>query len=191
MQLIALSSQALDSLLSNTVFHFPFQQYSPLRRYCSCPRPYVELSWLESSPDPLSPWQPSCYPKPIFQSRLCGCQARHSHNSLNLPFVIGNDPVIDDWLIILHGLKAQTGQESNGLFLIFSVSNTVPRKEAGTLNQKHLGRWGEIGWPPTNRILEMTLHLCLLLSLHAKFCRWVPPHTVCSGWALNLRLYAR
>lgn len=51
--------------------------------------------------------------------------------------MIGNDPVIDDWLILLHGLKAQTGQESNGLILTFSVSNTVPRREVGTLNPKH------------------------------------------------------
>lgn len=55
--------------------------------------------------------------------------------------MIASDPVINDWLIMLHGLKAQTGQESNGLILIFSVSNTVSRRQAGTLNENHLGRW--------------------------------------------------
>lgn len=62
--------------------------------------------------------------------------------------MIGSDPVIDDWLIILDGLRAQTGQESNGLILIFSVSNTVPRREAGTLNQKNklgVASWGRQG----------------------------------------------
>lgn len=38
---------------------------------------------------------------------------------IELAFVIGNDPAIDDWLIILAGLKAHTGQESNGLIFIF------------------------------------------------------------------------
>lgn len=59
--------------------------------------------------------------------------------------MIGSDPVIDDWLIILDGLRAQTGQESNGLILIFSVSNRVPRREAGTLNQKKKNRGGGLG----------------------------------------------
>lgn len=72
--------------------------------------------------------------------------------------MIGNDSVIDDWLVILHGPKAQTGQESNGLILIFSVSNTVPRREAVSLNQKHLGRWWEIGSCVTQAGLNLTIY---------------------------------